>query len=349
MKKVFTLGECAKTINAQLVGDGSLEISGINALDKACISEVSFLHNKKYTSLLKTTEAGAVCISSDSPLTAGKNYLVVEDPSKAFTSLTELLMEDHSPSGFTGRHPTAVIHQSAKIGSNVQIGPYVVIDRDVVVGDGTVISPHASIGPKSTIGKECLIHSNVVIREDCHFGSRVILQPSCVIGGCGYGYDSCTKTGVHTKIKHYGQVVLEDDVEIGASTTIDRGRFDKTIIRSGTKIDNQCMIAHNCDIGHNNLIVSMSGIAGSTKTGRNVIIAAQCGILGHIELGDNVTLAARSAPRGSIKEPGVYFGSPAQKFKDEVKEKIALKKLPEVLKKLKKAEKFFESIEENSV
>ena len=204
-----------------------------------------------------------------------------------------------------------------------------------------------TIGPKSVIGKECIIYANVVIRENCNLGSRVILQPSCVIGSCGYGYSSCKKTGVHTKIKQLGKVILEDDVEIGSSTTIDRGRFNSTIIRRGTKIDNQCMIGHNCDIGMNNLIVSMSGLSGSVKTGRNVIIAAQCGLVGHIEIADGVTLAARSTPTKSIKKPGgIYLGMPAQEIKKELSEIIALKKLPEMMKKFKEAEKLLGSFKE---
>ncbi|MCH9616848.1 MAG: UDP-3-O-acylglucosamine N-acyltransferase [Chlamydiia bacterium] len=346
MDKTFSLKELSEHLNIPFSGDENVTVSGVNELSSALSNEVSFLSNEKYTSFLQTTKAGIICVEKETILQPEKNYLLSDDPSKTFEQICNLLLEDHSQTGFSDIHPTACVHPSAKIGKNVQLGPYVVIDRDVVIEDGTEIRAHVSIGPKSTIGKDSLIHPNVVVREDCHLGKRVILQPSCVIGSCGYGYHSCKKTGHHTKIKHLGKVILEDDVEIGSSTTIDRGRFSKTIIKKGTKIDNQCMIGHNCEIGEHNLIVSMSGVSGSVKTGRNVIIAAGCGLVGHIEIADGVILAARSAPIKSIKEPGgIYLGAPAQNIKKEMLQIAALRKLPSVMKKLKKAEKLLDSME----
>ena len=344
--KSFSLKELSILLNLPFTGDEGVMISGVNDLSSAQSNEVSFLHNEKYTSLLKKTNAGIICVEEKNTQEPGKNYLISEDPSKTFDTICNLLLEDHSKSGFSDIHPTACIHPTAKIGKGVRIAPLVVIDRDVTIEDGVDIGSHVSIGPKSTVGKGSLIHPGAIVREDCHLGKRVILQPNCTIGSCGYGYHSNKKTGVHTKIKHLGKVILEDDVEIGASTTIDRGRFSKTIIKQGTKIDNHCMIGHNCEIGEHNLIVSMSGISGSVKTGRNVIIAAGCGLVGHIEIADGVILAARSAPIKSIKEPGgVYLGAPAQNIKKEMIEIAAVRKLPSILRKFKKAEKFLESME----
>ncbi|MCH9620692.1 MAG: UDP-3-O-acylglucosamine N-acyltransferase [Chlamydiia bacterium] len=343
MPNTFTLEELANQLNLEFSGDGKTLLSGVNSLDKAAENEVSFLSNEKYTSNLQTTNAAAVCVEKTTPLIEGKNYLVSDDSSRTFSMVTELLMEDNSPSGFKDIHPTAVIHQSAKIGKNVQIGPYVVIDKDVTIEDDCIIYSHVSIGPKSSLGKNCLIYSSVVIREDCHLGNNVILQPHVVIGGCGYGYDTCKKTGVHYKIKHFGKVIIEDDVEIGSCTTIDRGRFDKTIIRKGTKIDNHCMVAHNCDIGKQNLMVSMSGIAGSSTTGTQVTMAAQVGVVGHVKIANNVTLGARTAVIKSIKEPGLYFGAPAKRAKEAAFELICIKKLPSMMKKFKEAEKLLEA------
>lgn len=349
MNRSFSLKELSERLDVPYFGDENVLVTGVNELSSATPNEVSFLSNEKYTSFLKVTKAGIICIDKKTALEPEKNYLISDDPSRVFDQICTLFLEDHSQSGFSEIHPTACIHPSAKIGNNVHLAPYVVIDRDVIIKDDTVIQAHVSIGPKSTIGKNCLIHPGVVVREDCHLGDRVILQPNCVIGSCGYGYHSCKKTGIHTKIKHLGKVILEDDVEIGASTTIDRGRFSKTIIKKGTKIDNQCMIGHNCEIGENNLIVSMSGISGSVKTGRSVIVAAGCGLVGHIEIADGVILAARSAPIKSIKEPGgIYLGAPAQKIKNEMIQIAALRRLPSILKKLKKAEKFLDSMESSS-
>lgn len=344
--KTFTLEELAQKLSATVVGDKNVKVSGVNNLSAAKPNEVSFLSNEKYTSRLKHTEAAVVCIDDKTSQIENKNYLICEDPSIAFEKICLLFLEDNSESGFTDIHPSTCIHPSAKIGNNVQIGPFVTIDKDVIVESGAQIFAHVSIGPKSFIGEDCILHPNVVVREDCHLGKRVILQPSSVIGSCGYGYHSDKKTGRHTKIKHLGKVVLEDDVEIGANSTVDRGRFAATIIKRGTKIDNLCMIAHNCEIGEDNLIVSMSGISGSVKTGKNVIVAAQCGLVGHIEIADGVILAARSTPIKSIKEPGgIYLGSPAQNIKKEMVQHAAQRKLPSILRKLKKAEKFLESME----
>lgn len=340
-KSSLTLKELASKLDLQVKGDDSTMISGVNDLKSASSTEVSFLHNKNYTSALKNSQAAAICIQEDSLQYPGQTYIICESPTLTFAKICNLLLENHQKSGFTDIHPTACIHPSATIAKNATIGPYAVIDRDVTVKSNAHIHSHTYIGPKSTIGENSLIHAGVIIREDCHIGKDCILQPSCVIGGCGYGYDTCKKTGIHTKLEHLGSVIIEDDVEIGACTTIDRGKFSKTIIRKGTKIDNQCMIAHNCDIGEANLIISMSGLAGSVKTGRNVIIAAQSGLVGHIEIADNVTLGARSAPIKSLKKPGVYIGAPAQEFKKELAEKISIRKLPEVLKKLKSFEKQF--------
>ncbi|MCH9811621.1 UDP-3-O-(3-hydroxymyristoyl)glucosamine N-acyltransferase [bacterium] len=352
MKKIsFTLDELSKHLSVPLLGDKDVMITGVNDISKASSSEASFFANDKYTSKLKKSQAGVICIDESAEQMEGQNYLLCKDPSEAFEKLCLLFLEDHSKSGFTDIHPSAVIHPTATIGKDVTIGPFVAIDKEVVIGDGTTIYAHASIGPKSILGSDCIIHPNTTVREDCHLGDRVILQPGAVIGSCGYGYHTDKTTGRHTKIKHLGKVILEDDVEIGANTTVDRGRFATTTIKRGTKIDNLCMIAHNCEIGEDNLIVSMSGISGSVKTGRNVIVAAQCGLIGHIEIGDGVILAARATPIKSIKEKGVYLGSPAQPIKKEMVQTAAVRKLPTILRKLKKAEKMldsFESMQEQS-
>jgi UDP-3-O-[3-hydroxymyristoyl] glucosamine N-acyltransferase len=346
--KLYTLEALAKLAAVEYSGNPNAELTGVNSLNQATDCEVSFLHNEKYISQIKTTRAGAICVTKETLPVQGKNFLFCDDPSVTFEAITKLLVPDYSKSGFTNIHPTACIHPTALIGKNPSFGPYVVIDKDVTIGNDAIIHSHVTIGPNSSLGDDCLIHAGVVIRENSRIGNQVILQPNCVIGSCGFGYNSSKKTGQHSKITHLGNVVIEDDVEIGACTTIDRARFSSTIIKKGSKIDNQCMIAHNCEIGENNLIVSMSGIAGSTKTGKNVVIAAQCGLVGHIEIGNNVTLGARSAPIKSIKEPGVYLGAPAQPIKQEAIQMVAIRKLPDLLKKFKAAEKFLTEMQESS-
>ena len=193
------------------------------------------------------------------------------------------------------------------------------------------------------IGKNCILYSNAVVREGSKIGNRVILQPGCVIGGCGFGYITDAK-GKHTKVKHFGIVVLEDDVEIGSNTTIDRARFKETRIQKGSKIDNLVMIAHNVTVGEDNLIVAQTGVAGSSKTGKRVILAAQAGVVGHVEIADGVILMARGAFSKSVTESGPYGGAPAVPLKDYHEQVIHAKRLASYIARLQAIEKKIETL-----
>jgi len=296
---------------------------------------------------LKKTRAGAVCVDRKTLLEEGKNYLVSDNPSETFQKLVTLFLANAEKSGFTGIHPTAVIHPSVKIGNNVQIGPLVVIDRDCVIEDGTTISSHVSICPKVFVGRDSTIHSNVSIREGTIIGNSVTLQPGSVIGGCGFGYITNEK-GEHTKVKHFGIVVLEDNVEIGSNTTIDRARFKETRIKKGSKIDNLVMIAHNATIGENNLIVAQTGVAGSAKTGKRVILAAQSGVVGHVEVTDGVVLMARGAFSKNITESGAYGGAPATAIKEYHEQVIHAKRLAKYAARIQALEKKINSLVETT-
>ena len=288
---------------------------------------------------MEKTQAGAVCIHPTALRKEGLNYLVSPNPSDTFQALIPLFCHDASISGFGGVHPTAVVHPTVQLGKGVQIGPQVVIDRDCSIGDGTLIHANTSIYPEVTIGDGCILHSNTTVRERSHLGNRVILQPGSVIGGCGFGYSTDETTGKHTKVKHYGVVVLEDDVEIGSNTTIDRARFKETRIRKGTKIDNLVMIAHNVQIGEDNLLVAQAGIAGSSSTGRNVILAAQTGIVGHIHLTDGTIVMAKSGISKSTTKPGPYFGIPATHAKEYKEQLIHQRRLASYVARLENLEK----------
>jgi UDP-3-O-[3-hydroxymyristoyl] glucosamine N-acyltransferase len=322
----YTLNELAILTGSECVGDQNYVIFGVSELETAEPSEISFLSNLKYRNLLLKTKAGAVCVDRKTELTPGKNYLISDNPSKAFQTLISLFIPENSASGFLGIHPSAVIHPTAQLGKNVQIGPFVAIDRDCIIGEGTKIHSNVSIGPNVSLGENCLIYSNVTIREGSIIGNRVILQPGAVIGGCGFGYIT-SEMGIHNKIKHFGVVVLEDDVEIGSNATIDRARFKETRIKKGSKIDNLVMIGHNATIGDHNLIVAQAGVAGSSKTGKNVILAAQTGMVGHIEIGDQVILMAKGAFSKSIHEKGAYGGAPAVPAKEYHEQVIHTKRL----------------------
>lgn len=341
MSKIeLTLAQLAQLTGSELVGDSNFLISGVEDLEGATASEISFLANPRYASLMRISKAGAIFIHPKIPRPATGNFLLNQDPSLAFQKAIDAFFpENAGKSGFLGIHPTAVIHPEAVIGEKVTIGPHVVIDRAVKIGDRTTIGPNSSIGAESQIGADCLFYANVTVRERCEIGNRVILQPGAVIGSCGFGY-ATDSHGKHRPLRQVGRVILEDDVEIGANTTIDRARFKITRIGRGTKIDNLVQIGHQVCVGEDNLIVSQTGIAGSSKTGKNVILAGQVGVIGHITIGDQVILAARSAVIKSLPEPGIYSGTPAapiREFNEHMVRVRNIGKLEERVKKLEKA------------
>lgn len=342
MAKSFTLTQLAALTAARFVGDPEYSVSGINTLDEATVNDVSFLANERYREAMKQTSAGIVCVDPQTPLIDGKNFLIGDNPSRIFQTIAELFLPILK-SGFSGIHPTAVIHESAVIEANVSIGPYSVIDRGVKIGQGTHIGPHVSISHDVQIGSDCTLHPHVVIRESCQIGNRVILQPGVVVGSCGFGYTLDPK-GVYQKLEQLGIVILQDDVEIGANTTIDRSRFKATIIKKGSKIDNLCQIGHNVEIGEHNVIAAQSGLAGSSKTGKYVMLGGQAGVLGHVTLDDQVMVATRGGVSKSLKT-GKYRGSPAIPIHEFHRQEVHVRKLEEYVQRLKELEKQITSLQ----
>ena len=338
MRKGYSLSELAAHTAATLVGDGDLIITGVNTLEEATPEDASFLANARYRDAMQQSAAGVVCIDPSTPLIEGKNYLIAENPSHLFQTLVELFFPPPLPSGFQGIHPTAVIHPSAQIAPEVTIGPYAVIDRDVRIGKATYIGPHVSIGFDVEIGEHCILYPSSIVREQCRLGHRVILQPGAVIGSCGFGYILNPTTGSYQKLAQLGIVILEDDVEIGANTTIDRSRFKITRIRRGTKIDNLCQIAHNVDIGEHNAIAAQTGIAGSAKTGHYVMLGGQVGIVGHVTLDDHVMIATRGGVSKSLKA-GKYRGSPAIPIQSYHRQEVYVRKLEDYAERIKALKK----------
>ncbi len=343
MQKTFSIEELAKLTDSTIVGDPQHPITGVEDLEGATSTEVSFLANPRYVSQMRTSKAGAIFIHPEVDRPTSGNFLLNIDPSSAFQKAIDAFFPENSTcSGFTGIHETAVIHKEALIGKGVNIGPYAVIDRGVKVGDGTSIGPHTYIGAETSIGEGCTLHAHVTIRERCQIGNRVIFQPGAVIGSCGFGY-ATDKYGKHKALRQVGVVIIEDDVEVGANTTIDRARFKITRICRGTKIDNLVQIGHQVCVGEDNLIVSQTGIAGSSKTGKNVILAGQVGIIGHITIGDHVVLAARTAASKSVTTPGVYSGVPATPIHEYNKHMVRLRNVPKLEERLAKLEKAISS------
>ena len=344
-EKSYTLEELAKLAGATLAGDSSKRISGVDTLDAASANDASFLANPRYREAMKTSQAGVICIDTQTEPLAGRDYLVSSDPSRTFQIIAELLRSSQESTSFTGIHPTAVIDPTATIGKDVSIGPYVVIDRKAVIGDRTQISAHSFIGAEVTLGTDCHIYPSCTVREGCQIGNHVILQSGCVIGSCGFGY-TMDAQGCHRKLEQLGNVVLEDNVEIGANATIDRARFKRTLIRQGSKIDNLVQIAHNAEIGAHNILAAQTGVAGSAKTGHHVMLGGQVGVLGHVVVDDCVMVATRGGISKSLKT-GKYRGSPAIPIAEYNRQEVHVRKLAEYVERIKTLEKKLALLEQD--
>lgn len=341
----LTLKEIVEITGTTLAGNPQFLIYNVADLESATQEDISFLSNPRYHQAMLHSKAGAIFVHSSNNLPENKNYLLASDPSLAFQKLIDHLFKDKKQlTGFSGVHPTAVIHPTALLGKDVTIGPHTVIDQNVTVGEGTLIQAGCYIGPSVKIGKNCLLHPHVTVREHCTLGDRVILQPGAVIGSCGFGYIT-DKTGKHLKLDQVGNVTLEDDVEIGANTTIDRSRFKTTRIDRGTKIDNQVQIGHGVTIGEGNIIVAQAGISGSSATGRFVVIGGQVGIAGHLKIGDQVQIAAKSGVSKDLVK-GNYGGVPAIPFDEHQRQNVRIRHLCRTEEKLKSLEKRIKHLEE---
>jgi UDP-3-O-[3-hydroxymyristoyl] glucosamine N-acyltransferase len=332
----YTLSELAVLTDSQLIGHPGHPITGVENLEAASFHEAAFLENARYEKQLSASRAGAVFIQPSITPLPGRNFLITPHPSLAFQKVLELFIATPK-SGFTGIHPSAVIHPEAQVGEGTEIGPYAVIDRGAKIEKNCRIGAGVFIGAETQIGTECILHAKAVIREGCIIGNRVILQPGVVIGSCGFGYFTDGK-GKHIHLRQLGNVIIEDDVEIGANTTIDRARFKTTRISRGTKIDNLVQIGHQVELGADNLIVAQVGIAGSTKTGHHVVMGGQVGVAGHLVIADGVMLAAKSGVTKSLLEPGTYGGAPAAPMKEVATQLVHMRSMPKLLERLKELE-----------
>ncbi len=332
----ISAADIARFLKGELIGDGGSVINGFSGIKEAKTDELTFLANPKYEPLLHGTHAGVILVGRQVSC-PGKTLIRVENPSLSFTELVSHFYKDAPDYKPSGIHPTAVIAKGAKIGGAVAVGPHVIIEEGAVIGEGCMIYGNCYLGHEVRLGRDCLIYPNVVLREKVSLGDRVIIHSGTVVGSDGYGY--ILVSGKHMKIPQVGTVVIGDDVEIGANVTIDRARFDKTVIGEGTKIDNLVQIGHNVTIGKHCLIVAQSGIAGSTKLGDYVILAAQSGLVGHIEIGDGAVVAAQSGVSHSLQAGEQVFGSPAHPLKEAYRNNAHLHRLDkyvEIIKDLKK-------------
>jgi UDP-3-O-[3-hydroxymyristoyl] glucosamine N-acyltransferase len=330
-----SVAEIAEILNGEVVGDGSVKIRGVSGIKEAKEGEIAFVANTKYLSLIDRTNASAVITSRDVGR-AAKPIIRTENPSLSFAKVISLFTPEKivPPRGI---HPAAVLGKDVKVGRDAAIQAYCVIEDGAEIGRGTVLYAGAYVGQYSKIGADCVIYPRVSIRERIIIGNHVIIHSGTVIGSDGFGFANVS--GVHHKIPQIGTVVIEDNVEIGANVTIDRARFDKTVIGRGTKIDNLVQIAHNVIIGENSIIVAQAGISGSTVVGKNVVLAGQAGLVGHITVGDNAVVAAQAGVTKSVAAGACVSGYPAKPHKTAKKINAYVQKLPDLFKKIAELEK----------
>lgn len=332
----FTLQELAAFSGGELRGgDPAQRISGAASLSEAVPGEVSFYGDPRYLARLHKTRASAIFVPLNfSEQTAAAQIRVV-NPSKSFEQVVLKLAPE--PVQFaSGIHPTAVVDPSAKLGRDVSIQPHAVIEANVTVGDNTVIGAGSYVGHQTAIGPSCLIYPNVTIRERTRIGARVIVHGGAVIGADGFGFEFVE--GKHKKIPQIGIVQIDDDVEIGANTTIDRARFGRTWIQEGVKIDNLVQIAHNVIVGKNSIIAAQTGISGSTRIGENVKMAGQVGVIGHLTIEDDTVIAAQSGISKDLPG-GAWFGSPAVPLSQAKRQIAWIHRLGKLFERIKAIEK----------
>jgi UDP-3-O-[3-hydroxymyristoyl] glucosamine N-acyltransferase len=335
MEISFSLGNLAAEVGAAVVGDGTLIIKGVAALHAARPGDLTFLTNPRYVREAQATGASAILCEKIIPGVSGKAFLLSSNP---YAALAKIISKYHPVQPVSKGiqegariQPGACVHAQASIASGASI------EAGAHIGARTVVYPGVYVGKNTMVGEDCLIYPNVSIRENCVVGNRVILQPGVVIGSDGFGF---AKDGEkYLKIPQVGNVVIEDDVELGANVCVDRAVLGSTRIGKGTKLDNLIQIAHNVEIGENTVLAAQTGIAGSTRIGNGVTMAGQVGVAGHLKIGDGVTLATRSGVMDDIPEKGVYWGSPSTDFASEMKNVAAYRQLPELVKRLRKLEK----------
>lgn len=331
----FSAFQIAQLLEGEIVGNPEAEVSGLSKIEEGSEGTLSFLANPKYAAHIYTTGATIVIVGKnfepEKPIPQTCTLIKVSDPYASFGKLLDLYNQiKHDKKGIS---KSASVDPDASIGEDVYIGANAVLDSGVKIGDNTKIYPQAFLGTNVTVGKNTIIHPGVRILSDCIIGDNCVIHAGVIIGGDGFGFTPNSENN-YQKVAQIGNVIIEDHVEIGANTTIDRATLGSTILRKGAKIDNLIQIAHNVEIGENTVIAAQTGIAGSTKIGKNCMIGGQVGIVGHLTIADGTMIAAQSGIGASIKSRAILQGSPAFSIGDYKKAYVGFRKLPEIMKQL---------------
>lgn len=335
----ISAAELALLLKGTVEGDPTVKLNSVAKIEEGTSGALSFLANPKYEPFLYTTQSSAVLVNKDfEPGQPVKTTLIrVEDAYSAFTFLLEKFGNPNSK--LQGIHDSALISDKAEIGKEVYIGGLTCLEEGVEVGDGSKIFPQVYLGINVKVGKNCILYPGVKVYHECIIGDNCIIHSGTVIGSDGFGH-APQPDGSYKKIPQTGNVIIEDNVEIGANCAIDRATMGSTIIRKGVKLDNLIQVAHNVEIGTNTVMAAQSGIAGSSKIGKQVIVGGQVGVAGHIQIADGSQIGAQAGFLASVTEPNKkWFGSPALELRDELRASAIYRKLPELLKRIENLEK----------
>jgi UDP-3-O-[3-hydroxymyristoyl] glucosamine N-acyltransferase len=341
-ERCYKLSELAVLVGGALEGDAELLIRGVAGIREAQPGDITFVANARYEEYVAGTRASAILVGPS--LHAGIPLIRTDNPYYAYFQVLNLFAGDVSARYPRGVHPQAVVEDGAHLGADVCIGPFCHVGAGATIGDGTTLVGGVFVGERAHIGKRCLIYSHVTIREECRIGDRVILQPGVVIGSDGFGY--ATRGAVHHKVPQIGCVVIEDDVELGANTCVDRATTGETRIKRGTKIDNLVQVAHNVVIGEDGVIAAQVGISGSTEVGNNVVIGGQAGTAGHVTIGDRVMVGGQAGVTKSVPPDTMVSGYPAKEHSLSRRIYAHTAMLPELFKRVKDLERRIREREE---
>ncbi|MBI5070091.1 MAG: UDP-3-O-(3-hydroxymyristoyl)glucosamine N-acyltransferase [Deltaproteobacteria bacterium] len=337
----FTLAEIAARVGGEVAGDGSVPIGGVAPLEEAGPGTLSFFANKKYRAAFERCRASAVVVEPDEAPAPGRSLLRVANPYLAFAKASTLFHPARTP--VAGIDSRASVHASARVDGSAEVMALASVGAGASVGPRTILFPGVVLGEGVRVGADCIVYPNVVVREGCTVGDRVILQPGCVLGADGFGFAFDPQgEGAgprHYKVPQAGVVVVEDDVEIGANTCIDRATLGVTRVGRGTKVDNLVQLGHNVEVGPLSIVCGQVGIAGSTKLGMGVVLGGQAGLVGHLHIGDGAKFGAQCGVMHDVEAGAIMGGTPGRPHAEWLKIEAALGKLPELLKRVRQLEK----------